>query len=271
MKKPYTHKKWLEHQYWDLEKSEHKIAKECGRNQTTILYWLKKLKIKTRSRPVAIRIAVCKHVHLSKNAKEFLNGELLGDASINKCRNWSPAICYGSQYEGYLKWFAKELTHFGLEQSGKIYKHKKRVKFPDRVSLTTSYWYSSRHYVELEQWHKKWYRRPTIVELEKYPWRKYMKQLPVDLKLTPLVCRQWFIGDGNPGRIKTTRFSYFCTQGFLNKEVDFLAYLLTDLGFKITKQKDRQLYLSTKSVNDFLDYIGPCPKEIIDFYGYKWG
>lgn len=28
--------------------------------------------------------------------------------------------------------------------------------------------------------------------------------------------------------------------------------------------------MSVYSVKDFLDYIGPCPKEIQNCYGYKW-
>ena len=33
---------------------------------------------------------------------------------------------------------------------------------------------------------------------------------------------------------------------------------------------DNRIYLLTHSVPDFFDYIGKCPEEISDIYGYKW-
>ena len=49
----YKNKVWLYHQYWDLGKSTHIIAREYNMNSGTVFYWMKKFKIPTRSRPIS--------------------------------------------------------------------------------------------------------------------------------------------------------------------------------------------------------------------------
>ncbi|GAH71686.1 unnamed protein product, partial [marine sediment metagenome] len=126
--------------------------------------------------------------------------------------------------------------------------------------------YASRSYPELKTLRRKWYRLAT--EKEKSKGRKFIKIIPKNLKLTPLICRQWYIGDGSLN--KDCGYTRLNTQCFTNAEVDGLIIQLTDLGFKITKHADKSIYISTYSTRDFLEYIGPCPKAIENIYGYKW-
>ena len=47
--KLYQNRNWLNYRYWRNGYSSSKLAKICGVNQKTILYWMEKLQIPTRS------------------------------------------------------------------------------------------------------------------------------------------------------------------------------------------------------------------------------
>lgn len=262
---PYQNRKWLEKQYLTLKRSILEIANECGSNTFTIKNWLKRFSITTRSISEG-RLVNQNHVTLSKEASEFINGELLGDGHLSLNKH-SAVYAHTSKYKEYPVFLSEELARFGIEQVGKIYKKRRFTRFPSRYAWGTTFYYCSRAYPELKDLHSKWYRRPTAEELKKDPWRKYMKKLPFDLNLTPLVCRQWYIGDGHLFSNPRSNCIELSTQGFTVSEVNLLTGKLKELSFTATKQKDNGIRISTKSTPDFLNYIGPCP---IKCYEYKW-
>lgn len=266
MKKPYMYKAWLENQYRSLEKSTYKIANEYGCSQTTIRNWIHKLEILIRSKSEAQCIAQSNHVSLTSEALEYLSGELLGDGYLDHFTRWSSSYFHSSKYRGYLEWLSKKLAGFGIEQAGKIYRHVARFKGSPKRYI--GFDYNSRRYVELKGVWAQWYRPATGGE-EGQRGRKFIKIIPPDLILTPLVCMMWYLGDGSLS--KKSGYITLSTQCFFSKEVDFLIDLLRNFGFKATKSKVMEIRISTKSTSAFLDFIGPCPKEIKSLYGYKWG
>lgn len=93
--------------------------------------------------------------------------------------------------------------------------------------------------------------------------------MPRDLKLTPLVCRQWYIGDGC---LKKPRrggpYITLATDAFPVLSVKWLVGQLVNLRFRATRWKsENEISISAYSTKDFLDYIGECPVEC---YQYKW-
>jgi hypothetical protein len=187
------------------------------------------------------------HCKLPREAIEWISGELLGDGSLcfHPC---SAQFMYGSKYFEYCEYVKNILEAFGII-GGKIHKryHKKFDCY--------SYHYNSHRYVELLPIRKKW-----------YPEGK--KIVPRDIKLTPLVCRQWYIGDGCLRNNNRRSYIKLYTYGFTILDVEKLVKQLISLGFKTTRQSIHNIiHISQDSTKEFLKYIGLCPVEC---YQYKW-
>ena len=252
MNKLYRNKEWLERKYIGEEKSDRQIANEYGVVSGTVGYWRKKFNIITRNRGEAIHLAKANHCTLSSEAIEWINGELLGDGRLMSYSKYSAQFAYGSKFFDYCKYVSETLNSFGINQCGKINEH-----YYKEMNCYT-YFYGSLYYEELLPIHKKWYL--------------YGKKIvPRDLELTPITCRQWYIGDGSlqlPKCLTFLPYIVLCTCGFSIDDVEFLKEKLNNLGFKATRYNCNNLiHISTKSTKNFLSYIGPCP---VNFYQYKW-
>jgi len=194
------------------------------------------------------------HCDLSQEAIEWINGELLGDGYLHKISRHSALFQYGSQYLEYIEYVRDTLKSFGIEQAGKINEHKHK-KFK-----TINYQYASLAYPELLPIRKKW-----------YPEGK--KIVPKDIELTPLVCRQWYIGDGSLiSSNDNNGHMLLCTCGFTISDIDWLVKKLRYMGFWANRLKSNNTIRiksrnANKTVRDFLNYIGECPVEC---YKYKW-
>lgn len=254
MIKLYQDKKWLKKKYIDEESSSPQIAKLEKVNSQTINNWRKKFNIITRSRGERQHLATGNHCNLSQEALEWINGELLGDACVQSYSSYSAQFCYTSKFPDYINYVSETLKSFGINQTGKIYLL--ITKFKQYGPSYTAFTYSSLKYAELLPIRKKWYPRGK-------------KIVPRDLKLTPITCRQWYIGDGCLSSSKNFRpYIYLCTQGFTISDVEYLIKKLIKLGFKVTRQLYKNIiHISVHSVKDFLNYIGPCP---VKRYQYKW-
>ena len=195
-------------------------------------------------------IKVANHCNLSFEAVEWLDGELLGDGHLEKRSTFSARFMSTTKYLEYVHYVRDTLKAFGIEQSGRIIeRHPKN--FGDVV-----YTYCSRNYIELLPFRMNW-----------YPEGK--KVIPRGVKLSPLTCRQWYIGDGSlcyKGR-KNPCIT-LCTDAFPVYDVEWLVKQLQELGFSVTRQLARnRIYIAVCSTKDFLDYIGECP---VRCYEYKW-
>lgn len=187
------------------------------------------------------------HCNLSREALQWINGELLGDGCLQSSSSVSAYFTYGSKYLEYINYVAGMLSGFGVRQVGKIY---------SRRTCTLSYSYCSAAYVELFPVWMWWYMYGG-------------KQVPKDIELTPLTCRQWYIGDGylckSPIRATSILLS---TCGFPPVDNLWLVHELKQLGFQVTHQPtNNTIHISAYSTKDFLTYIGECPVEC---YKYKW-
>ena len=248
--KEYKNKNWLKKQYLDKKLSTTQIAKLCNCGSTTIYRWLKNFDIPIRSLGEAVHLACSNHCNLSEEARQWLDGELLGDGCLYSQSKYSALFSYSSKYKEYIQYISDTLNSFGIKRAGKINKiyHKKMDCY--------DYNYGSLNYVELLLIRKRW-----------YPNGK--KRIPRDLKLTPLLLRQEMIGDGCLIHKKKYRpYIKLATCGFPIRDVEWLAKELCKLGFKTTRwSAGNRICISTHSTKDFLDYIGKCP---VKCYEYKF-
>jgi len=248
--KQYKNRDWLYKKYWNESLSATQIAELYSCGETTIGKWLRKFSIPIRSHSEARHLARGNHCNLSEEAREWLDGEIIGDGCLWSCSKYSARFAYGSKYKEYIQYVSDILKSFGIKQGGKIIEH-----YYKEMDCYT-YHYQSLSYEELRSIRKRW-----------YPENK--KIIPRDLELTPLVCRQWYIGDGclhhqEKGRPHIT----LSTEGFPISDVEWLVEQLNKLGFKSARQPSKNTTrISTYSTKQFLDYIGKSP---VDCYNYKF-
>jgi hypothetical protein len=244
----YKDKQWLYNKYCKEKLSTRDMGKMANVGQTTIRKWLHRQEISVRTCGEGTHIKKVNHFIVNKKFEDWISGELLGDGCLFSSSGYSAYILYASKYLEYIDYISGTLEAFGIKQAGHIYKRKTTYG-------SLGYHYHSRMYEELKPFHTKW-----------YPHGK--KIIPSDLELTPVTLRQLYIGDGSlekpPKRNPKIRLATCC---FTDNETDFLINLFKDIGIIATKDNRNYLRISTKSVKQFLDYIGECP---VSCYKYKW-
>lgn len=186
-------------------------------------------------------MVISNHCYLNRSARDWLDGELLGDGSLTTVSYVSARVSYSSKYLEYIQYIANTLASFGIQYSGRTPKRKDR----------TEYTYVSRQYVELFPIWMRWYAYGK-------------KEVPSDLRLTPITCRQWYIGDGSLMPHAGIRLA---TDGFDDYDTARLVACLFGIGFPAVVHASGKIYIPRHMVKQFLGYIGACPVEC---YKYKW-
>ena len=102
MIKKYQDKKWLEKKYIGERLNGYQIAKICGVHHATIYNYLKRFNIPCRSNSESKHLAKGNHCKLSQEAIKWINGELLGDGSLQSRSPYSAKFTYGSKYIEYI-------------------------------------------------------------------------------------------------------------------------------------------------------------------------
>ena len=228
------------------------LAESLNTDPQTVAYHLKKCKIATRGRGEAQHALRGHRVHLTEEALEFIEGELLGDGSIVPISNFSASYEHGTQHRKYLVWNKQRLEEFNM-----------LVKDPYRRTIKgKTYWqFRTLAYSELLDLRKKW-----------YPDGK--KRVPRNFCLTPISARQWYLGDGSltyPSGNKMWRpHITICAAGFDRESIRALMESLKRHGIEVALWSKGQIGMRAHAAQEFLKWIGPCPKEIADIYGYKW-
>ena len=181
--------------------------------------------------------------------KELLDGLLLGDGSLD-FRGQGVRYRHTCKHKEYLEWLKNVMMSHGIEFTPKIYEK------PNGYGTGVGYQIYSTNHEFLKDNYSRWYNKEGI------------KVVPYDLKLTSLLLNQWYIGDGGFDSDKGyLRQIQIAAHSFTFQERDFLVGLLTGLGFKASNRKKGLICISKKSIQDFLDYIGPSP---VKCYKYKW-
>lgn len=196
---------------------------------------------------------------LTSMQKEVLYGALLGDGCLAKHKNSSNAIfSYISKSRQHVEFVANYFSEYWSSEkikdfsrfdgrTNKIYSGS-RVKTYSNKSFTEEY--------------EKWYKNG-------------VKAIPIDLRLTPLTCLIWYIGDGCISHSKNSQYIKLATQCFSKEDQEkillpqleeFEAHLVRA---DTSKNGEQQyfIYIPRRKIKKFLEYIGPCP---FSDYQYKW-
>lgn len=241
----------LRRMYLDEGLSTYQIGELYGTTPNTVWRRLSEVGISSRSVVDAQyrRLENGNHVELTRELVEIIDGELLGDGCVVATSKRSGQFNYSSQYRHYLKWLREAFAEHDME-FGPVYGGGK-----------SAWYFSSRAYPELLKVRERWYPNNE-------------KRVPEDLELTPVICRHWYIGDGSLN--KTRKFISIAAQSFPREDLERLTEQMHGFGVNARLWKSQFGYgfvvgILKTDVPTFLDYIGPCPKGIMDCYGYKWG
>lgn len=254
---PYKEKEWLQHPYEMNKRSTYDIAAELGVSPSTICRWLHRHNIKVRDPDESYFLTHRNELEISPHLMKLLEGELLGDGCIVPSGRRTAVYGHATKHREYIVWLAEVFASEGLLQSGRI---RRVVNFPGENHSSVTYVYRSRSYESLMELRNRF-----------YPQGK--KIVPADLTLTPIVVRQWYIGDGQiqgPPRQRASITLHTCA--FDEISIERLLNSLAGLGFLVTHQKARNtIHISAHSTEAFLKYIGDCPRAIQSVYEWDTG
>jgi len=230
------------------------IAKELKLDPGTIRRYLKKYNIKIRSTKIQMEIShTPKEFIINSEVQSFIDGLLLGDASIPKRKNGSPSRSFtqACKYQEYLEYILKRLLDYKIICSPIL----SRWINDDRCKNKGYYqsFLQTRRYKTFESFRERWYK-------------KGIKIIPRDLIITPDLLLQSYLSDGNFYReIK------LCLDAFSKEDLLFLKQLIDkelEIKCRITNAGlNYELAIKKSDAPKFLSYIGKFP---IRCYEYKW-
>jgi len=247
--KNYKDKGWLETQY--ETKTTYQIAKMEGVNPETIRKWMIKFDIKRRD------ANVINHLAWTEELSDFMTGSMLGDGSIS----WGHAhvsayYAISSSRQEYLLYVNNKLDRLNLKLRGHIdLIHRGKYRY---WQLCTKYYRGA-----LPEFRQIW-----------YPSGK--KLLPKNIELTKESLLTFYLEDGSlttsPGHTQLC----LAVNGFMLDEATIIKSKICEIigsnkVFVHCYNTGPTVWIFNRSViKDFFDFIGSCPKEIEDVFGYKW-
>ncbi len=179
----------------------------------------------------------------------IFDGLMLGDGGLVKPSK-NALYSHSCSKISYLYYLKPLMERFGLsfaERCPYTYPHKKH-KGISSLLISHRNIYLTRQY---ERW---------------YPERK--KIVPLDLELTPDVCRHWYCGDGHLGH-SHNRVNHIVlnTNGFSDIDRELLQEKLKNKGWKSSILNQGRIYIGKEHFEDVLFYMVGSP---VSCYEYKW-
>jgi hypothetical protein len=247
-------KEYLIREYIKNKKGIINIAKKLKIDCGTIKRYLKKYNISTRSSKEQININYPpKEFTLNQDISSFIDGLLLGDASIPKRKNRITArsLSQACKHKEYLNYILKRLLDAGIICSPILSRWIKDDRCKNKGY--NQHFLQTRRYKTFELFRERWYPEG-------------IKIIPKEIIITPDLLLQEYLCDGN-----FYREIRLCTEGFDKGSVFFLKNLMEkELNIKLNIRKANgkyELIIKKSDSKKFLNYIGKCP---VKCYNYKW-
>lgn len=206
---------------------------------------------------------ICKnHTMLSDKQREILQGLLLSDGCVRTDANNKTAKLSLTTVEEELATHLMEILPYQFNKS--VMPEEERIICGRICHAKQTYRVVSRVDLSLNKYEGEWYKNR-------------IKIVPVDIKLTPTICRYWFYGDGYSSYLKYKGQNRYvviglCTNSFTLQECKLLIEKIEQASgvvFHIINDHGTPSLQLTKnpSIGKFLNYIGKCELEC---YDYKW-
>ena len=198
-------------------------------------------------------------VFLNDLQLDYLYGAMLGDGCLYKAKNGiNSQFMYTSKSYQHVEFVSKPFENILYKEGIKYcsYFDKRTGKTYSRYTFRTIT--DKCFKKERELW---------------YP--DGIKHIPKSLKLNPMICLIWYIGDGGICNSNHSQYIKLSTQCFDKEEQEnILISQLSDFEASLVKadiSKDHIqqycIYIPKRKMIEFLNYIGECP---FTDYLYKW-
>jgi len=173
-----------------------------------------------------------KHFIVTDEVRDFVDGLLLGDASIQKGSSHATRLTqrFARKFDEWAKQIQRKLKSFGIESTlsyGSTFDKRTKKRY---------YWVQlqTKFYPEFKIFQRRW-----------YPNGK--KEVPNDLRLKPITLENWFLGDGSASRAGPNGARLkLSTDSFSEQSVAKLKEKLEEIGFNF-HISNNQLWLYKKS------------------------
>jgi hypothetical protein len=192
---------------------------------------------------------------LSEHILGAVDGFLLGDGCVPFRKRPSLHLVATLKY----KEFADYLARIFHVYNPTVVRGKTPAHFSKKAGafkVCEHYRLESKHHPDFNSQRTRW-----------YPQGK--KLVPEDVRITPLSCLLWFLGDGSV-YLDKKRYPVvvLCTNSFSDKCRSVLSNKLSTLGIQSGNRPDGSIYIPTSSVNFFYDLIGWSSP--VGCYSYKF-
>lgn len=246
-------KKFLTKEYLKEGKGILNLAKELKLDQGTIRRYLKKHNIKTKGIKEQLNINFPpKEFKITSEIESFIDGLLLGDASIPKRKDGIAPRCLtqACKYKEYLEYIQKRFNNFNINSSPILSRWIKDVRCKNKGYV--QHFLQTRRYKTFEIFRERWYP-------------KGVKIIPKDFIITKDLLLQLYLCDGN-----FYREIRLCIDAFTKRDSQFLKKLVEnelDIKLRIKRVNGSGLFIKKSDSKKFLNYIGKFP---VGCYEYKW-
>ena len=231
----------LKRLYFDKVMSANDIAVKYNVTVGAVLIKFRRYKIKIRTLSEAQELNA-NFIELTNELINFINGLLLGDGSLVYSPNKkSCTYSHSDKNKEYLVWLKNQLESLNIKCS-EVKPH------------TNNTWHLN----------TKWYRDFVKIRKEWYPDNK--KKIP-NIKLTPIVLFNWYIGDGSFKKSKSQKV-VICSS-FDQRGKEFINDLINLIGIKTSVYNDC-IYIKSESRKLFFKYIKNHNYSIPKCYKYKF-
>lgn len=259
-------------------------AKEYDVERSTVLKWLSKYKINSRSNnrnnlPTTF----------NKMQEDIIIGSLLGDGTLIKCKKGTNQHSqfneqHGEKQSDFLKWKFDILQPYSRKFSTKESFAVIRLKDPENGKTWKRDYTRKKISVDLctvshpifTNLESKWYLRDSKGDYILRKNGQRIKIVPRDIILTPLAISVWYFDDGCIS-VRSRRFS-IATLAFTKDDCEFLVNQLQLLGFEdswvlVNKKSQPTVIIGPKSFLDFQKMLlenipSECLKYKIDISKY---
>ena len=248
-------KDYLIEKYLVKKKGIKDISKELKIDRGTVRRYLRKYNIQRRTSKQQNNINnPPKEFVINKAVKSFIDGLLLGDASIPRRKDGIKprSFTQACKHKEYLDYIRNRLNNLGILSSPIL----SRWINDDRCKNKgyNQHFLQTRRYKTFEIFRGRWYP-------------KGKKIIPRDILITQETLLQVYICDGN-----FYREIRLCLDAFDKEEIYFLKDLIEkklEIKLRATKiNQGYELFIKKSDTNRFLNYLGKPPVEC---YAYKWG
>ena len=244
----------------DIEK-EFKKVYDINITSNVVYLLLKEFDIPMRTISESVSMAT-RSLDYSKNilkdnpiALETMDGLIISDGSIsNKDGQIYHRFSIASSQEEFMNYCRNKLLCLNpSEVSGREALGYARNKGYEK----SAYGFSTSFHPDITKQRIRWYINGK-------------KIIPNDIRITPLMLKMWYYGDGSivNDKISNTCTLRLSTDGFTSQEVNFLIQQLElQIGIK-SVNADGRIRLRTESISKFFSYIGRKPEILC--YSYKF-